>query len=83
MARILFWFIIGLSVWWLLVRPRVSAPSAASGAGRRRNAGTPSPMLQCAYCGVHFPAVDGERDPDGRTFCSAAHHQAALHASHP
>jgi uncharacterized protein len=39
----------------------------------------PQAMLRCAHCGLHLPAADAVRGPDGAAYCSAAHRQAATH----
>jgi uncharacterized protein len=39
----------------------------------------PQAMLRCAHCGLHLPAADAVRGPDGTAYCSAAHRQAATH----
>jgi uncharacterized protein len=37
----------------------------------------PQAMLRCAHCGLHLPAADAVRGPDGAAYCSAAHLKAA------
>lgn len=58
-------------LWWVFRRPTISG-------GNNTPAGPkpPEPMRCCAYCGVHFPASDGE-ETAGRYYCSPEHRQAA------
>jgi uncharacterized protein len=79
MTRILFFVFLAFLV-WLLVRLL---------GGRRRGPGTtqgppvevpPRPteaMAQCAWCGAHLPTSNAITVGDGRTYCSAAHRDAA------
>ncbi len=79
MTRILFFvFIVFLA--WLLIR--------VLGGQRRGPAATKGPavdvpprpaeaMAQCAWCGTHVPTSNAITVTDGRTYCSAAHRDAA------
>jgi uncharacterized protein len=75
-ARILLWLLVGLAAWWLL-RPRrkitppgdAVRPPAAPGAA-------PEAMVDCASCGLHFPASEALLDGAARTYCCAAHRDA-------
>lgn len=71
-GRLLLWAIIGFVAWWLL-RPRrkVPPPAAARGAA----GAPPEAMVDCAACGLHFPASEAVRD-GARTYCCAAHRDA-------
>lgn len=40
----------------------------------------PQRMLECQYCGIHFPADDAI-SRNGKTYCCAEH--AALRSQHP
>jgi len=80
MIRILFFVFIGFLV-WLLVR-------VLGRDGRQRDARStpdasapPAAVLQCAWCGVHVPDTEVASLPDGRSYCSDAHRQAALAAA--
>ena len=68
-GRVLFWLLLGLIAWWI-VRPRKAAPPKAS---PRAGAGAaPATMVDCAHCGLHFPADEAVRD-GARVFCCTAH----------
>ena len=70
-ARLLVWLAVAAAVWWLLrARPRVSAPPPAQGAARAAEE-----MVDCASCGLHFPASEAVRD-GARLFCCSAHRDA-------
>ena len=72
-ARLLLWLVLGLVVWWML-RPRKPAPPA--GARAQAPAGAaPEAMVDCAHCGLHFPASEAVRD-GARVFCCSAHRDA-------
>ncbi len=76
MARILFFALIAAIIYWIVRR-------AAAPQNRRADPSGPAagaPMLQCAFCGVHFPANEARFGADGRSFCGEAHQQAAFHA---
>ena len=64
--------IIALLLLWFL-RPkalRSDSPKKAPPA-----VGTPESMLQCAECGMHFPASEAVATPEGEVFCSEEHRQ--------
>ena len=72
-ARLLLWLVLGLVVWWML-RPRKPAPPV--GARAQAPAGAaPEAMVDCAHCGLHFPASEAVRD-GARVFCCSAHRDA-------
>ena len=72
-GRLLLWLLLGLIAWWML-RPRRAAPPASSRANAP--AGTaPEAMVDCAHCGLHFPASEAVRD-GARLFCCSAHRDA-------
>ena len=52
--------------------PPAPAPAPAPG-----TIAPPQAMLRCAHCGLHLPAADAVRGPDGVAYCSAAHLKAA------
>jgi uncharacterized protein len=72
-GRLLLWAIIAFVAWWLL-RPRrqVSAPPPAAAADPLS---PPEAMVDCAACGLHFPASEAVRD-GARVYCCAAHRDA-------
>ena len=73
MARVLIWFALIALVWWAVKpRPRVPPP-ARPGAG---GPGAAERMVDCARCGVHLPASESVRGPDGRDYCCAEHRAA-------
>ena len=75
MARILF-FVFLVFLAWLLVR----VLGAKRGRARTETATPPRPaeaMAQCAWCGAHVPTSHAIVVGDGRTYCSAAHRDAA------
>lgn len=60
-------------------QPPAAGPSGASGqaasgqaAGRRQASAEIETMLQCAHCGVFYPASETVQ-ARGRDYCSAAH----------
>jgi uncharacterized protein len=78
-GRFLVWFAVGLLAWWLL-RPRRRAappPPAAARAAAANPGASPAPetMVDCAACGLHFPASEGVRD-GARIYCCTAHRDA-------
>ena len=73
-ARLLLWLMLALAAWWVLKpRRRVTPPAA-------RTAGTaPEAMVDCAACGLHFPASEAVRD-GARVYCCTAHRDAGPRA---
>jgi len=73
--RLLLWLALGV-VAWLMLRPRrrVAQPPRS-----RMPYGAPPPapeaMVDCARCGLHFPASEAVRD-GARVFCCTAHRDA-------
>jgi uncharacterized protein len=68
--RLLLWVALGV-VAWLMLRPRARAvpPRALE-----RDA-APEAMVDCAACGLHFPASEAIRDGT-RLYCCTAHRDA-------
>ncbi|HEY8024735.1 MAG TPA: PP0621 family protein [Burkholderiaceae bacterium] len=69
--RLLIWLVVALAVFtWI---KRALAPTASG--QRRPSPGEEKPetMLQCARCGVHFPASEAVRGAGDSVFCSADH----------
>ena len=77
-GRLLIWIVVAIAAWWLL-RPRrraVPPHAAARGPGAEASAAPlPEAMVDCAACGLHFPASEAVRD-GARAFCCAAHRDA-------
>jgi uncharacterized protein len=79
-GRLLLWGVLALAAWWIL-RPRrpVAPPAAKHPAGPAGAPGTAvvvlEDMVDCARCGLHFPASEAVRD-GARVFCCAAHRDA-------
>lgn len=75
--KLLIWLVIVAAVvMWLLRAKKAVFGSGAAHAepGSNKTAGRDSePMLQCAHCGVHFPASEAVGKPDGPVFCSEQH----------
>ena len=76
-ARLLLWLVLGFVAWWLLRPRRKVGPPASPGAARGRDAGgaAPEAMVDCACCGLHFPASEAVRD-GARLYCCTAHRDA-------
>jgi uncharacterized protein len=74
-GRLLLWLVLGLLAWWML-RPRRAVPPPHAAARERAPAGAaPEAMVDCAHCGLHFPASEAVRD-GARLFCCSAHRDA-------
>ena len=73
-GRLLLWAIVAFVVWWLL-RPRRKATPPPPAAARGPADAPPEAMVDCAWCGLHFPASEAVRD-GGRLYCCAAHRDA-------
>lgn len=72
-ARLLLWLVLGFVAWWLL-RPRRKVTPPAS-PGNARAGAAPEAMVDCAACGLHFPASEAVRD-GARLYCCTAHRDA-------
>ena len=68
--RLLLWAALGV-VAWLMLRPKrhVSPPR---GAATNATNASPETMVDCAACGLHFPASEAIRD-GARLYCCTAH----------
>ena len=76
-GRLLLWLVLGFVAWWLL-RPRrkvTPPPSQADARGRTSAGAAPEAMVDCAACGLHFPASEAVRDGT-RVYCCSAHRDA-------
>ena len=73
-GRLLLWVILGFVAWWML-RPRRVAPPPGAQPARARDRAAPEAMVDCAHCGLHFPASESIRD-GARLYCCTAHRDA-------
>ena len=73
-GRLLLWIVLAVAAWWLLKPRRAIAPprgpAQADATGR-----APEAMVDCAACGLHFPASEAVRDGT-RLYCCTAHRDA-------
>ena len=77
-GRFLVWIVVALAAWWILrPRRRVAPPrdAAREAAAPVRSGSAPEAMVDCAACGLHFPASEAVRDGT-RIFCCTAHRDA-------
>jgi uncharacterized protein len=77
-GRLLVWIVVAVAAWWILrSRRRVTPPqdAAREPATSARSVPAPETMVDCAACGLHFPASEAVRD-GLRIFCSTAHRDA-------
>ena len=78
--KYLIWLVIAVAVVVWVQRAKKSltaAGGAANGArgarGPQRRQQQPEVMVQCAHCGIHFPASEAFSNPAGLVFCSDEH----------
>ena len=81
--KYLIWLVIAVAVVVWVQRAKKSltaAGGAANGArgargarGPQRRQQQPEVMVQCAHCGIHFPASEAFSNPSGLVFCSDEH----------
>jgi uncharacterized protein len=76
-GRFLVWIVVAIAAWWLLRPRRRVAPPPGTGAQAPGGPAAPAPeaMVDCADCGLHFPASEAVRD-GARAFCCSAHRDA-------
>ena len=72
--RLLLWVALGV-VAWMMLKPkqRVAPPRSQAKYGAPPPA--PEAMVDCARCGLHFPASEAVRD-GARLYCCTAHRDA-------
>jgi uncharacterized protein len=75
-GRILLWVVLGFVAWWMLRPRRAAAPPSATSRGPAAAAPPPEAMVDCASCGLHFPASEAVRDGAARLYCCTAHRDA-------
>ena len=73
-GRLLLFLVLGFLAWWIL-RPRKAAPPPGAARAARPAGAAPEAMVDCAHCGLHFPASEAVRD-GARVFCCSAHRDA-------
>ena len=71
--RILIWLIIAVAVVVWLKRAIAGATRSTAGQTGAPRPGPSETMLQCAHCGVHFPASEAVAGPGDAVYCSAEH----------
>ena len=75
-GRFLVWIVVAVAAWWLLrPRRRVAPPPPAARASGGAATQAPEAMVDCAACGLHFPASEAVHD-GARVYCCAAHRDA-------
>jgi len=65
--RLLLWVALGV-VAWMMLRPKRRVAPPRGGAAKA----APEAMVDCAACGLHFPASEAIRD-GARLYCCTAH----------
>ena len=82
--RLLLWLVIIAAVVMWLLRAKKAVFRSDAAQAERTSKKTPGQsaetMLQCAHCGVHFPASEAVGGADGAVFCSEQHR--FQHAAH-
>lgn len=74
-GRLLLWLVLGFVAWWMLRPARRVEPPATAKTARQSPVAAPEAMVDCARCGLHFPASEAVRD-GARVFCCTAHRDA-------
>ena len=74
-GRLLLWVLVGFVAWWLLRPARRVAPPPGAQPARAPDRAAPEAMVDCAHCGLHFPASEAIRD-GARLYCCTAHRDA-------
>ena len=75
--KLLVWLVIIAAVVMWFVRAKKAMSRFDAGRDERTSKKSPvggaETMLQCAQCGVHFPASEAVRDAGGAVYCSEQH----------
>ena len=72
--KLLAWLLLGLLVVWAIRSKKSTIHAEKSEVPRLSE---PELMVQCDYCGVHFPASEAVRQDD-MAFCSEEHRRLHL-----
>lgn len=75
--KLLVWLVIIAAVvmWFVRAKKTVFRSDAARDdrTSQKTTGRSAETMLQCAQCGVHFPASEAVSDADGAVYCSEQH----------
>ncbi|WP_034300831.1 PP0621 family protein [Herbaspirillum sp. RV1423] len=79
--KYLIWLVIALAVvvWLQRTKKSMTAGAASSPDGRnpfgarKQRKQQAETMVQCAHCGIHFPASESVTNASGAVFCSEEH----------
>jgi uncharacterized protein len=73
--KFLIWLVIGAAVvtWVMRLKSGLAAAQREVGEKAKPPGGRIESMLQCARCGVHFPASEAVTDLSGAHFCCEEH----------
>ena len=77
-GRFLVWIVVAIAAWWILRPRRRATPPQGPARGPEataRSGSAPEAMVDCAACGLHFPASEAVSD-GARAFCCTAHRDA-------
>ena len=74
-GRLLLWIVLGVAAWWMLRPRRRVEPPASTRTDRAAPPAAAETMVDCAACGLHFPASEAIRDGT-RLYCCTAHRDA-------
>jgi len=71
-GRLLLWLVLAVAAWWVLRPRRPVVPTPTARRGPLDAVAAPEAMVDCAACGLHFPASEAVREGD-RLYCCSAH----------
>jgi len=71
-GRLLLWLVLAFAAWWVLRPRRPVVPTPAAPRAPMDAVAAPEAMVDCAACGLHFPASEAVRD-GSRLYCCSAH----------
>lgn len=75
MAKLLFWVVLGVLVYWLYKRHKRGGQPREAQAPAQQG---PEDMVRCAECGVHLPRSESIMS-QGEFFCSDEHRRQHQH----
>ena len=76
--KYIIWLVIAVAVVvWLQRLKKALTGGSASSPLRRQPRRLPESMVQCAHCGMHFPASEALTNAAGEVFCSDEHRRLA------